>query len=253
MSLIDYFKAKIVFLFGDIHKTSSLLGFSWGTHKHKIDYSEVLEALPKIEFGDVGLHYDAGYLSNKFIPGFMKHAWIHTDDGVVNPLIVEAISEGVIQRSALYPLFSDYAIILSPKNVSLEERKGACKKVKNIIGANYDIHFKFNIDEELQFYNGNDVQGAKLDLKHGQPHLQKYDYAFSCTEAVSYAWWHKRENLNLHKKVRLGKNCIIADDFLNSGWTIKWISKSITVDKAKDKGLHEEGIQMIADYWNLNK
>ncbi len=41
---------------------------------------------------------------------------------------------------------------------------------------------------------------------------------------------------------------IIADDFINHGWEVVWLSHSITVDIAKKLGLHEEGLLIIDDY-----
>lgn len=62
---------------GDIKKQNCFPYVTWSTHSYLVDYDEVLEVLPLIEYGDIGLHREIGYLSNKVIPGFMKHAWIH--------------------------------------------------------------------------------------------------------------------------------------------------------------------------------
>jgi len=239
---------KLIFFFGDIRRLNTFPYITWSVHEHKVDYDEALEALPLITYGDVGIHRDSGYLSNLAIPGFMKHAWIHVQDGTSNPQITEAISEGVILRNAIYPIFSDFSIILSPKNVTDNERKGACKKAKHVIGEKYDVNFKFDIEEELQYYTGKDKVKAKRDLIESQRYIRAYDGAFSCTELVSYAWWHKREELRLYRKKRRGKSVIIADDFLNNRWEIKWLSKSVTVAVAKKYGLHEEGLKMIEDF-----
>ncbi len=221
---------------------------TWATKEHKVDYDEIIAALPLIKYGDIGIHRDAGYFSNIAIPGFMKHAWIHINDGLKKPRIVEAVSEGVLSRSPIYPMFSDYTIIMTPKNCSDEERKGACKKAEKIVGQLYDHNFRFNIEEELEFYNGTESTAAKDDLYEYQSKIQKYDHAFSCTEVVSYAWWHKREALRLYRHKQRGKEVILADDFLNHGWKIKWLSKSVTLDIAKKHGLHEEGLNMIEEY-----
>lgn len=239
---------KLVFFVGDIRQLHSFPWVTWSIHEHEIDYDEVLQVLPLIKHGDIGIHRDWGYLSNVAIPGFMKHAWIHVNDGLENPAIIEAISEGVVKRNPIYPLFSDYTIILSPTGVSDEERAGACKKANGIEGQRYDVEFNFNIEEELRFYTGKEQEQAKQDLDKSQMHMRKYNHAFSCTEVVSYAWWHKREELRLYRKERRGKSVILADDFLNRGWSIKWLSKSVTPDTAKKHGLHEEGISMIEDY-----
>jgi len=57
--------------------------------------------------------------------------------------------------------------------------------------------------------------------------------------------WHKREELCLYRTERRGKNVIVADDFLNNDWYIKWLSKSVTLDAAEKYGLHEESLSMI--------
>jgi len=239
---------SMVFFVGDIRALHAFPWVTWSVHQHEIDYDEVLEVLPLIQYGDVGIHRDAGYLSNIAIPGFMKHGWIHVRDGVKLPSIVEAISEGVIERSAIYPIFSDFTILLSPKNVSDLERKGACKKAQFMLGQKYDVNFKFDIEENIKYYNGKHVEEAKQDLALGSNNLQTFDGAFSCTELVSYAWWHRRDDLRLFRKKSRGKSVILADDFLNGGWEIKWMSKSVTLQSAKKLGLHEEGLLMIEKY-----
>ncbi len=248
LSITEEVWKKLVFLVGDIRQMHHFPWVSWAKHNHGVEYEEILEVLPKIRYGDIGLHRDWGYLSNVAIPGFMKHGWIHTEDGRENPQIVEAVSEGVIKRSAFYPMFSDYTIILRPLKVTDEERKGACKKVNRVIGTHYDVDFKFDIEEELKYYQGIDRKAASNDLAASQNYLQHYDHGFSCTELCSYAWWHKREPLRLFRKKRRGRMAIIADDFINHGWEVVWLSHSITVDIAKKLGLHEEGLLIIDDY-----
>jgi hypothetical protein len=261
---------SVVFFVGDIRRLHAFPWVTWSVHQHEMNYHEVLEVLPLIQYGDVGIHRDAGYLSNIAIPGFMKHGWIHVKDGMQTPSIVEAISDGVIERSAIYPIFSDFTIILSPKNVSDLERKGACKKAKFMLGKKYDVSFKFDIEENIQYYEeetikvekekiinlqkdsqyykGQNVEEVKKEIKEGLINLEKFDGAFSCTELVSYAWWHKRDDLRLFRKKSRGKSVILADDFLNGEWEIKWMSQSVTVESAKNLGLHEEGILMIKKY-----
>ena len=72
---------KLVFFAGDIRKIESFPWLTWAVKKHKVCFDEILEALPLVQFGDVGLHRDMGYLSNVAIPGFMKHAWMHINSG----------------------------------------------------------------------------------------------------------------------------------------------------------------------------
>lgn len=254
MGLINNLYRDAVFFIGDVKKLDSFPWITWASKQHKVRFEEIIESLPSIRHGDIGIHRDEGYLSNIAIPGFMKHAWIHTDDmfddNLVdkNPMIVEAISEGVVYRSAIYPMYSDYTIILRPKEVTVKSCRGACKKAKNIVGTRYDHNFKFDIENELKHYNGDDLESAKDELGAGSKQMQKYDHGFSCTEVVSYSWWHEREKLRLYREKSRGKDIILADSFLNGGFEIIWMSKSVTVDIAKKMGLHEEGIEMIKSY-----
>lgn len=265
--MIDDLWRKTIFFAGDIRRLSSFPYVTWAKSEHLVGYGEVLEALPLIRYGDIGLHRDIGYLSNVGIPGFMKHAWIHVRDELephesmfVPSQIVEAISEGVVCRSPIYPMHSDYVIILNPdinnlkglsnKTVDQKVRSGACLKARNMVGQPYDHRFKFNIEEELKHYQtqGNirhSLEKGSLDLLKAEKQIQNYDMAFSCTELVSYAWWHLREQLNIKRKERYGKKIILADSFLNNSWKIRWASKSVTVDVAAQMGLHDEGIEMI--------
>lgn len=247
MSIFNDFYKKLVFLGGDIRKINCFPWITWDVHQHKVKFEELLEALPLTQFGDIGIHRDDGYLSNIVIPGFMKHAWIHTNDGK-NPMIVEAISEGVTNRSALYPMYSDYTIILRPKNIDYKSRKGACKKANAIVGTRYDHDFKFDIERELEFYKGEDLELAKEDLGSGVEYMKKFDLAFSCTEVVGYSWWHEREKLRIYRTKNRGKNVILADSFLNNSWEIIWMSSSVTLKSAVNFGLHEEAIEMIKNY-----
>ena len=76
--LIPNVLAKVP-LIGRIPLINRIPGITWDIHQHQIEYDEAMSALPHIRQGDVGLHRDTGYLSNLAIPGFMKHAWIHTN------------------------------------------------------------------------------------------------------------------------------------------------------------------------------
>ena len=246
---------RIIFFTGDIRKLNAFPWITWSKHEHLIGYEELLPALPLIKYGDIGLHRDRGYLSNLAIPGFMKHAWIHVQDSVESPEIVEALSEGVVKRSPVYPMHSDYTIILTPRetaNVTEEQRKGACLKAKQIEGNPYDHNFHFNIEEELQYYRGLEPDEARQHLSIGENQLQTFDHAFSCTEVVGYAWWHRREELGIFRTRRMGKSVILADTFLNRGWRIKWASDSVSVEAVKMMGLHEEGLSLIEEYRRSN-
>jgi hypothetical protein len=255
MGLLNNLYRDAVFFVGDVKKIESFPWITWATKKHKVGFEEVLDSLPLIRHGDIGIHRDEGYLSNIAIPGFMKHAWIHTDDMLEEPgesrhknMIVEAISDGVVYRSAIYPMYSDYTIILRPKDATEKSRRGACRKAKGVVGARYDHNFKFDIENELKYYNGNDITNAERDLGHSLEYMRKYDHGFSCTEVVSYSWWHEREKLRLYREKSRGKDIILADSFLNTNFEIVWMSKSVTLESASKFGLHEEGLEMIKNH-----
>lgn len=245
---LDNLWRKTVFFVGDIKRINAFPWVTWATHHKQICYDEILEALPLIQYGDIGLHRDVGYLSNLAIPGFMKHAWIHVQDGMQSAEIVEATSEGVIKRNPIYPMFSDYTIILRPLQITDETRKGACKKAKQIVGAKYDHKFKFDIEKELKYYKGKEKEKAGIELQEGEKWIENYDHGFSCTEVVAYAWWHEKEKLRIYRKKYNGKSVITADCFINHSWKIIWASKNINADVACKMGLGEEGVSLIEQW-----
>lgn len=254
---------SLVFWGGDIRRLHSFPWITWDVHQHRIEYEEVLAALPLIRAGDVGLHRDEGYLSNFAIPGFMKHAWIHVDSpkfgtginqepvpDVTDMKIVEAVSEGVLRRSALFPIRSDFAIILRPKDVTADEVTEAVNKATGIIGCEYDVKFEFDIEEELKRFNESEQshQSLRMSLVDFKKGLTHWDGGFCCTEVAAYSWWHKREQLRLFRKERRGKMVIAADDFINGGFEIVWASDSCTPEAAVKMGLGEEGVEMLKAY-----
>lgn len=251
---------KLVFWVGDIRGINCFPWVTWACNKHLIDFPEILVALEKVQAGDIGLHRDKLYLSNIPIPGFMKHGWVFTDSplscsnkkenkikSIKNCNIVEAVSEGVLKRSAIYPLLSDYAIILRPKNVSLTDTVRAVVKANKIVGCKYDADFDFDIEEELEHFDHHDKCGI-------EENLCKWDGGFSCTEVCLFAYFHIKDKLKLERKERRGKMVIIGDDFINSSFEIVWLSKSVTPEVATKLGLHKEGVEMIREYWkNVSK
>ena len=227
----------LVFWVGDIRSLSTFPWVTWAIRYHKVHFGEIHEASKIVQPGDIGVHRDDGYLSNVAIPGFQKHAWIHIEGGD----IVEAISEGVVRRDMYYPLYSDYAIIFRPKNVTQEEIDLAVTKAKSTIGENYDVDFNFDIETEVDIFRDPD---SKLSKGYGQ--------AFSCTEVVSFSWWHKRDQLNITRSTKRGKEVVLADDFFNDSYEIAWMSESVTMESARDLGLHPTGQRMISEYRNRN-
>jgi hypothetical protein len=235
---------ELVFFLGDIRRLRAFPWFTWAQDGYQITFEEILPALPLVKYGDIGLHRSGGFLSNLFIKGFMKHAWIHVQDGIETPEIVEAVSEGVMLRNAIHPIHSDFTVILTPHEsaeVTDEQRKGACLKAKKLKGVPYDSHFKFNIEEELKFLLGMKIDEARQDLELGKEQIRAYHIAFSCTEVVAYAWWHRRESLGITRQKSWGKSVILADSFLNDRWRIKWASASVTPESARRLGFIQRG------------
>lgn len=256
MYVIESAARATSFALGDIRTQPKLPWFTTGTRTNLISAHEALEAVSVAQFGDVGLHRAIGLFTNIVIPGAMKHSWLHTDDsntstGVAGSTIVEAVSEGVMLSNALHPYLTDYAILLRPKNVTEEQRKGACRKAKSIVGAAYDTKFKFNIEHELQFYEPTDEADKKLAslaLDASEEALQKWNLAFSCSEAVAYCWWHRRKELSIYRQKFLGRDVILPIDYMHQDFDIVWCSKSWTLDVAKSQGLNEEGLDMLSDW-----
>lgn len=240
---------KAVFFVGKIRRLDRFPWVTWAVEQHAVDFQEIMEMAKTIQYGDVGLHRDAGFLSNVVISGFMIHAWIHTEDGFTGK-IVEAISAGVKHRSFLYPMHSDYTIILRPRDVNDEERKGACKKAKQIVGSKYDPDFKFDIEEEIKYWKGKNEEEARDHLLQGEKYVREFEPAFTCTEVAAYSWWHRREQLRLFRTKHRGKSVILADSFLNSAWEIVWMSNSVTPSIARELGLPEEGLLLVEKYRN---
>jgi hypothetical protein len=194
----------------------------------------------------------------------MKHAWIHINDPDVcacgktettDMHIVEAVSEGVLRRHALYPIRSDYVIILRPKDVTKDEINRAIHNAQKIIGCRYDASFNFDIEDELKLLGTRGPGEMKyyLEDRNELTHLRnsvkaEWDGGFSCTETVSFAWWHKRRQLRLFRTEARGKKVILADQLINDGFKIVWMSKSITEQIIQKHNLGEEALEMITEY-----
>jgi hypothetical protein len=124
---------------------------------------KALDACWNVEPGDIGLSRNVGHLSNLFIPGVFKHAFIFStdfDSDFKVPCIVEARRDGVKQRVAISPTLADYACILTPSiAVDPADRMRAAKKAMSLIGCAYDRAFEFDLEREIEFY------GAQEKLK----------------------------------------------------------------------------------------
>lgn len=258
MYILESAFRAIAFAAGDFRTQPSFPWFTTGIREHLIPVEEALEAVATAKYGDVGLHRDSGYFTNATIPGALKHAWIHTNDvedakGRNGGLIVEATSEGVLSKCAVIPYVSDYAILLRPRNVTDTERKGACIKANDIVGADYDTNFKFDIEAQLTYYdveNEDDKLDAVASLTKSEAALRRWNKAFSCSESVAYCWWHKRKELRLFRRKWMGKDVILPIDLMHEGFEIVWCSASWTVDVAKKQGLGEEALDMLSCWKN---
>lgn len=241
----------LVFWAGDTRSSDAFPWFTWAKNDVLARLEETQEALPKIEYGDVGLHRLAGYVSNSFIPGFMVHAWIHTDDGLPGK-IVESVSEGVLYQSPIYPMLADYTIILRPLKVTENEKKGACLKAKQIVGKEYDENFVFDIEHELLHCHEKDTELGKKHLLECQKLFQNYHPAFTCTEVAAYAWWHKKQLLGIKRTKKGKREIVLADTFINPAWEIVWMSNSVTPQSAASFGLRGIALDMIEEYRDKN-
>jgi hypothetical protein len=222
---------------------------SWVHYEPSVSIEELLETCKKLKKGDVMLATKFGYVfSNLAIPGCFKHAGIIVEDG--GTVLVEAVSEGVMSRHPLYAR-GDRMIFLRPKHMSDDERNHAADLAKRFVGCEYDASFEFNIDDELDYFKGvsdYDLEDHSLELKRVvQNHMAEYDVAFSCTETVAAAWWFRRKQLGIFRKVVRGRLCIVADQFINRDFSVVWTN--VTVDEAKKVGLSEESVREIEDYW----
>jgi len=227
-------KAKLFFWLGDIRRLDAFPFVTWASHEHKLDLKDVREACRKIRPGDIGIHRDSGYLSNLGIPGGFKHAWVCID----NNECVEAVSDGVVRRDNMYPLLTDYAIILRPLKVTKADIDKAVERAKTLEGCEYDANFNFDFeqtDAELERYTSN--------LKSGSFHG-----AFSCTETAAFCWYHRKKELGIFRSMQAGREAIVADDFLKMNFGIVWLSPTVTDEWAVKNGLHEEGRQKIKDF-----
>lgn len=257
---------RLVFGLGDIYRTPHAPFVSFGHAEPQLAHEETDEALPLLRAGDVGLHREDGAFSNLAIPGYMKHAWIHMNGPIpgtaLDPQfkkicydtrdmrIVEAVSEGVIKRHPRWPFDSKYIIVLRPRQVTKNDIQSAVEKAEKIVGVQYDADFQFDIEDELKRFGVQEraIEDQLEATKNLQQLHAEWDGGFSCTETVSFAWWHKRKELGLFRTHARGKEVILADSLINRGWDIVWMSSTVNIKDAKNNGLGEEGILMMEEY-----
>jgi hypothetical protein len=226
-------KAKLFFWIGDIRKIDAPPYFTWAKEHHLIDFKDARKASFFSRAGDIGLHRDKGVLSNCGIPGAFKHAWICLDGNDC----IEAVSEGVLRRDELYPLKSDYAIILRPLGTNKADADQAIARANGIVGCQYDANFNFDLERSPE-----SAECIK-NLNAGNFHK-----AFSCTEVAAYSWYHCKQKLGIFRTKYAGREAIAADDFLKMNFGIIWMSPSVTLEWAEEHDLHEEGRHKIKDF-----
>lgn len=237
----------LVFKTGDIRFISKA--------RHKITYNEVdLDAMPLLEPGDILLHRDSYYLSNRFIGGVMIHAGIY----VGGRQIVEAISEGVVRRNAMALLRSDYACILRPKLDKSEKPQviqKAIHRARQIVGFQYDPLFEFNSEHEL-----------KVITEKGRDYAKNNGIRFCCTEIPHFCYLEKLEDLGVYRRrninfltkfislfgLRPGEAVVDADNYFVGNFDVIWVSRTLSPEKAKKKGAEENFLRKLKRYWQNN-
>jgi len=238
-NLFRKIKKYFIFLFGDIRREHCLLGFAWGKKEPLISKEEAIEGVSVSKPGFIGLHRNAGDLSNTAIGGCFKHAWLHVHDSK----IVEAVSEGVLLRHALYPLDTDYAVLLEPI-IDKDALDQAVERVLTIVGTAYDDTFSFDLEREDEIFK---------DKVTALDNMKQYGLGVSCTETVALGFVGHRKELGLFRVKEMGKLVIMPDNYMTTHFKVVWASKSMTVEQAKAFGLPEEGCSILQDYWDCKK
>jgi hypothetical protein len=248
-SIIYKLKAKLVFSIGSIKRLQSFPYVTWGPHNDVcgVNLADARTASKLCRPGDVGLHKDMGFMSNLAIPGAFKHAWIVVEDDKC----VEAVSEGVLKRDLLYPLITDYAVILRPIGLTKTQVGEAISRANAIVGSQYDANFRFDFEETE---TGAPIErGVDACRYCSNIHSGGYHGAFSCTETVGFSYFPFRDKLNLFRTLHAGREAIVADDFLRMNFQVVWLSPSVTPEWAEGTGLHEAGRVKIKTFLESKK
>jgi len=253
---------RIAFWAGDVCILGHFPWVTWDKHGYRVSVEEMLEVMAQMRAGDVLLtRHEAYPLSNLAIPGCFKHAAFVSRGPVVfgeshrdvrAAKLIEAVSEGVMCWSPLRAR-ADRMILLRPKNMEGGDIARAVFAAQKAVGCDYDADFQFNIEEELEAANKPKavtgvVGDVAAELKVTVENIKaEFDMAFSCTEAVAFAWWHKRAELRLFRRPSRGRNVIVADQFVNNGFAVVWTN--VTSAEVAKAGMHEEGVGLIEQYW----
>lgn len=241
---------------------------SWTHHDYAVSIEDLLRVCKRLKQGDVLLATKHGYwFSNTAIPGCFKHAGIivhgpakgqcHSNSimSVYDPStvkLVEAVSEGVVERHPLYAR-ADRMIFLRPKHMEDYECERASKMAHKMVGCKYDANFDFNIPQEIEAIEKDPPPVAQLreeiaELRRIEDnHKGEFDIAFSCTETVAAAWWFRRRQLGISRKKSRGRLVITADQFVNRDFKVIWTN--MQPHDAELHGLHEEGVRELKAYW----
>jgi hypothetical protein len=264
---------RIAFWAGDVCVIGHFPWLTWDKHGHRVSEEEWMDAIALMKAGDVILTTHEGYfLSNSAIPGCFKHAGViskgsrlsvgdHVSD-IRAARLVEAVSSGVMEWSPMRAR-ADRMIVLRPfassgasklPTITQADVERAVKTARRIVGCDYDAGFKFNIEDELAELRGIskiDAERAAKDereIKTAAVNVcAQFDMAFSCTETVATAWWHRRHDLRISRRKARGRNIIVADQFVNRGFAIVWTN--VKADEAEALGMEQEGVDMLTDYW----
>jgi hypothetical protein len=264
---------RIAFWAGDVCVIGHFPWITWDKHGHRVSEEEWMDAIALMNAGDVILSTHEGYfLSNSAIPGCFKHAGFisqgpkisvgeHIKD-IRSARLVEAVSDGVREWSPMRAR-ADLMIVLRPVAASGESKEStitqkdtarAVKTARKIVGCDYDAGFKFNIEDELAELKGISKINAELAAKDERSIKMvainvcaQFDMAFSCTETVATAWWHRRHDLRISRRKARGRNIIVADQFVNRGFAIVWTN--VKADEAEKLGMEDEGVDMLKEYW----
>lgn len=225
---------NLIFFLGRIKYIKSPPFFTWDDTERAIDYNESSYALSLVKPGDIGLHRDDGFLSNWGIPGAFKHSWIFWKENQV----IEANQHGVLKRHAIHPLHTDYAIILRPHDVSQEDIDIALDTANSIVGCEYDHQFR-----------ADNLSKARYVKSNGKRRLMS---KFYCHEVTAFSWWHKKDQLGLHRDKYAGKNVFLGDSFITCNFDIVWVSRQISSAWCEKKGMNAKGVQKIEEFLRKN-
>jgi hypothetical protein len=237
---MDLFR-NLCFFLGDFRWSKHIPFFTFGVDHPYIDFNEASVGLSLAKPGDIGLHQDCGFPTNTLIPGAFKHSWIFDKDNQ----IIEAVSEGVIKRHAFHPMYSDWVLILRPRNISQQDIDLALEAANSIIGCEYDVRFKINTGvERSQFQKVNSKKTGFSKRANGK---------FYCHEVCAFSWWHKREQLGLKRQKHAGKTLFLGDNFITANFDVIWSSRMVSPEWCRAQGMDEHGVQKIAEYLRISK